>query len=66
MSDDVEHLAGLAAIDDAAHGLTLRAARRRPLVLAAYNAGPNAVAKVDFGTEGTKRLLLRYSPVTKL
>ena len=28
--------------------------------------GPNAVAKVDFGTDGTKRLLLRFSPVTKL
>ncbi|MBD8078289.1 DNA helicase PcrA [Cellulosimicrobium arenosum] len=29
-------------------------------------AGPNAVAKIDFGADGTKRLLLRYSPVTKL
>jgi len=29
-------------------------------------SGPNAVAKIDFGTDGTKRLLLRYSPVTKL
>ena len=28
--------------------------------------GHNAVVKVDFGTEGTKRLLLRFSPVTKL
>ena len=28
--------------------------------------GPNAVAKVDFGSSGTKRLLLRFSPVTKL
>ena len=25
-----------------------------------------AGAKIDFGTEGTKRLLLRYSPVTRL
>ncbi|WP_029289677.1 DNA helicase PcrA [Cellulomonas sp. HZM] len=35
-------------------------------VVALEGAGPNAVVKVDFGTEGTKRLLLRYSPVTKL
>lgn len=28
--------------------------------------GPKAVAKVDFGAQGAKRLLLRYSPVTKL
>jgi DNA helicase-2/ATP-dependent DNA helicase PcrA len=35
-------------------------------VIATEGAGPNAVVKVDFGTEGTKRLLLRYSPVTKL
>jgi DNA helicase-2/ATP-dependent DNA helicase PcrA len=35
-------------------------------VVALEGAGPNAVAKVDFGTEGQKRLLLRFSPVTKL
>jgi len=35
-------------------------------VIGLEGAGPNAVAKVDFGTEGTKRLLLRFSPVTKL
>jgi DNA helicase-2/ATP-dependent DNA helicase PcrA len=35
-------------------------------VVAVEGGGPNSVAKVDFGTEGTKRLLLRYSPVTKL
>ncbi len=35
-------------------------------VIALEGAGPNAVAKVDFGTDGTKRLLLRFSPVTKL
>jgi DNA helicase-2/ATP-dependent DNA helicase PcrA len=35
-------------------------------VVLVEGGGPNAVAKVDFGTEGTKRLLLRYSPVTKL
>lgn len=35
-------------------------------VIALEGSGPNAVAKVDFGTEGTKRLLLRFSPVTKL
>lgn len=35
-------------------------------VVGLEGAGPNAVAKVDFGSEGTKRLLLRYSPVTKL
>jgi DNA helicase-2/ATP-dependent DNA helicase PcrA len=35
-------------------------------VVAIEGAGPNAVAKIDFGTDGTKRLLLRYSPVVKL
>ncbi|MFS0701986.1 3'-5' exonuclease, partial [Cellulomonas sp. 179-A 4D5 NHS] len=35
-------------------------------VVALEGSGPNAVAKVDFGSEGTKRLLLRFSPVTKL
>ncbi|HUX69014.1 MAG TPA: 3'-5' exonuclease, partial [Cellulomonadaceae bacterium] len=35
-------------------------------VVGVEGGGPNAVAKVDFGSEGTKRLLLRYSPVTKL
>jgi DNA helicase-2/ATP-dependent DNA helicase PcrA len=35
-------------------------------VIALEGAGQNAVAKIDFGTHGTKRLLLRYSPVTKL
>ncbi|QCB92987.1 DNA helicase PcrA [Cellulomonas shaoxiangyii] len=35
-------------------------------VVAVEGAGPNAVAKIDFGSHGTKRLLLRYSPVTKL
>ncbi len=35
-------------------------------VVAMEGAGAGAVAKVDFGTEGTKRLLLRYSPVTRL
>ena len=35
-------------------------------VVGVEGAGPNAVAKIDFGTDGVKRLLLRYSPVTKL
>jgi len=35
-------------------------------VVAIEGAGPNAVAKVDFCTDGVKRLLLRFSPVTKL
>ncbi|WP_136519245.1 DNA helicase PcrA [Cellulomonas telluris] len=35
-------------------------------VVALEGAGANAVAKIDFGSHGTKRLLLRYSPVTKL
>ncbi|WP_024287069.1 DNA helicase PcrA [Cellulomonas sp. KRMCY2] len=35
-------------------------------VVGVEGAGANAVAKVDFGGDGTKRLLLRYSPVTKL
>ncbi|MGO1334367.1 MAG: hypothetical protein ACTMIZ_04670 [Cellulosimicrobium funkei] len=35
-------------------------------VVSLEGAGPNAVAKIDFGADGTKRLLLRYSPVTKL
>jgi DNA helicase-2/ATP-dependent DNA helicase PcrA len=36
------------------------------VVVGIEGAGQNAVAKIDFGTDGTKRLLLRYSPVTKL
>ena len=35
-------------------------------VVLVEGAGRNAVAKVDFGVDGVKRLLLRYSPVTKL
>jgi DNA helicase-2/ATP-dependent DNA helicase PcrA len=35
-------------------------------VVALEGMGQNAVAKVDFGSSGTKRLLLRFSPVTKL
>ncbi|MBC7550750.1 MAG: DNA helicase PcrA [Cellulomonas sp.] len=35
-------------------------------VVGVEGAGPNCVAKIDFGSDGTKRLLLRYSPVTKL
>ncbi len=35
-------------------------------VIALEGAGDNAVASVDFGTEGVKRLLLRYAPVEKL
>ncbi|TDE97591.1 DNA helicase PcrA [Occultella glacieicola] len=35
-------------------------------VIAVESSGANAVAKIDFGASGVKRLLLRYSPVTKL
>ncbi len=35
-------------------------------VVGVEGAGANAVAKINFGADGTKRLLLRYSPVTKL
>ena len=35
-------------------------------VIALEGAGSSAVAKIDFGGGQTKRLLLRYSPVTKL
>ncbi|WP_182111960.1 MULTISPECIES: DNA helicase PcrA [unclassified Actinotalea] len=35
-------------------------------VVTVEGSGPNAVAKIDFGGSGVKRLLLRYSPVTKL
>jgi DNA helicase-2/ATP-dependent DNA helicase PcrA len=35
-------------------------------VVALEGAGHNAVAKIDFGSAGTKRLILRYAPVTKL
>ncbi|WP_407318856.1 UvrD-helicase domain-containing protein [Isoptericola halotolerans] len=35
-------------------------------VVSLEGAGHNAVAKIDFGADGTKRLLLRFSPVTKL
>jgi len=29
-------------------------------------AGEKAVASIDFGSQGVKRLLLRYAPVEKL
>ena len=35
-------------------------------VVALEGSGKNAVAKVDFGGIGVKRLLLRFSPVEKL
>jgi DNA helicase-2/ATP-dependent DNA helicase PcrA len=35
-------------------------------VIALEGEGDNAVASVDFGSQGVKRLLLRYAPVDKL
>jgi DNA helicase-2/ATP-dependent DNA helicase PcrA len=35
-------------------------------VVALEGVGDSAVASIDFGTEGVKRLLLRYAPVEKL
>jgi DNA helicase-2/ATP-dependent DNA helicase PcrA len=35
-------------------------------VVALEGAGDNQVASIDFGSEGVKRLLLRYAPVEKL
>ena len=35
-------------------------------VVAVEGAGDKAVASIDFGSEGVKRLLLRYAPVEKL
>ncbi|MDX5400310.1 MAG: hypothetical protein LPK92_11420, partial [Actinomycetes bacterium] len=35
-------------------------------VVALEGTGSSAVARIDFGSSGTKRLLLRYSPVEKL
>ena len=35
-------------------------------VVALQGAGEKAVASIDFGSEGVKRLLLRYAPVEKL
>jgi DNA helicase-2/ATP-dependent DNA helicase PcrA len=35
-------------------------------VVALEGAGESSVASIDFGTEGVKRLLLRYAPVEKL
>jgi DNA helicase-2/ATP-dependent DNA helicase PcrA len=35
-------------------------------VVALEGAGDKAVASIDFGSEGVKRLLLRYAPVEKL
>jgi DNA helicase-2/ATP-dependent DNA helicase PcrA len=35
-------------------------------VVALEGAGDNAVASIDFGADGVKRLLLRYAPVEKL
>jgi DNA helicase-2/ATP-dependent DNA helicase PcrA len=34
--------------------------------VALEGAGDNAVASIDFGADGVKRLLLRYAPVEKL
>jgi DNA helicase-2/ATP-dependent DNA helicase PcrA len=35
-------------------------------VVSVSGAGDNADATIDFGAEGTKRLVLRYAPVEKL
>jgi len=35
-------------------------------VLVVENLGQNAVAKIDFGSEGIKRLILKYAPIQKL
>ena len=35
-------------------------------VVAVEGSGDKTVAHVDFRSEGTKRLLLRYAPLTKL
>ena len=35
-------------------------------MIALEGPADNAVASIDFGTEGVKRLLLRYAPVEKL
>ena len=35
-------------------------------VVAIDGVGRNAIARVDFGSEGLKRLLLRYAPLQKL
>ena len=35
-------------------------------VVALEGAADKAVASIDFGSEGVKRLLLRYAPVEKL
>jgi DNA helicase-2/ATP-dependent DNA helicase PcrA len=35
-------------------------------VVALEGAGEKSVASIDFGSDGVKRLLLRYAPVEKL
>ena len=35
-------------------------------VVALEGSGDKSVASIDFGSEGVKRLLLRYAPVEKL
>ena len=35
-------------------------------VVTLEGAGDKSVASIDFGSEGVKRLLLRYAPVEKL
>ncbi len=35
-------------------------------VVALEGSGDRAVASIDFGSQGVKRLLLRYAPVEKL
>ncbi|MCL2463572.1 MAG: UvrD-helicase domain-containing protein, partial [Micrococcales bacterium] len=56
--DDVPSLAVGDKVTHDAYGLGV--------VVALEGAGTNAVAKVDFGSSGTKRLLLRFSPITRL
>jgi DNA helicase-2/ATP-dependent DNA helicase PcrA len=35
-------------------------------VVSLEGSGRNAVARIDFGSEGEKRIILRFGPVTKL
>ncbi len=55
---DVPTLAGGVRVTHDSYGLGT--------VVSLEGSGSSAVAKIDFGSSGTKRLLLRYSPVTKL
>ena len=47
-------------------GYAMRVSDRFGTVVTVEGAADKAVASIDFGSDGVKRLLLRYAPVEKL